>query len=240
MLSAEIKNLSLKKIDNRTLLSDISFTLNNGNLYSVLGENGSGKSTLLKALTGLLDKRFYNIDGKILIDGTDILSANENVLLELRRNKIKYVMQDAMNSFDHLKRMEYYFKRIVKDSSEINELLEYFKLPEQTKLFKLYAYELSGGMAQRVSFVLALLSHPKIILLDEPTSGIDSASANLFLLKLKEYTAQKNNLVLLVTHDLQFAEKSSDKIALLSNGTLSDFIPVQEFFNSEIYKTAYA
>src|SRR5690606_14247637 len=146
----------------------------------------------------------------------------------------------ALISIYNLKRIKYYCKIIFKDSSEINELLEYFKLTEQTKLFKLYAYELSGGMAQRASFVLALLSHPKIILLDEPTSGIDSASANLFLLKLKEYTAQKNNLVLLVTHDLQFAEKSSDKIALLSNGTLSDFIPVQEFFNSEIYKTAYA
>lgn len=240
MLKAEIKKLSLKKIEDRILLSGISFSLHGNKLYSVLGENGSGKSTLLKALTGLLDKRFYNIDGEIIIDGTDILSADESELLNIRRNKIKYVMQDAVNSFDHLKKMEYYFSRIVKDTSEIDELLEYFKLPAKKNLYKLYAYELSGGMAQRVSFVLSLLSHPKIILLDEPTSGVDPAVANLFLLKLKEFTLQDGNLALLVTHDLQFAQKSSDDIALLANGKLSDFIPAQDFFSSQIYKSANA
>jgi ABC-type dipeptide/oligopeptide/nickel transport system ATPase component len=96
----------------------------------------------------------------------------------------------------------------------------------------MYPYEISGGMAQRVSFVLALLSHPEIIILDEPTSGIDSAIANLFLLKLKEFAAKEDNSVLLVTQDITFAEKISDKIAYMANGRLSEFKTVEEFNNN--------
>ena len=235
MFTAEIAKLKLKIVEERILLSEVSFSLRKNKIYALLGKNGSGKSTLLKALTGLLDNRFYHIDGKIFFEGTNILSADNNELLKIRRDKIKYVFQDSVNSFDHLKKMRYYFKNISKDISEADELLKYFLLPDASSLFKLYAYELSGGMAQRVNFVLALLAHPKIIFLDEPTSGIDPAIANLFLLKLKEFAAQDDHLILFVTHDLQFAQMAADEIAFLSDGKLSQFFPADSFFknNSE-------
>jgi ABC-type multidrug transport system ATPase subunit len=88
-------------------------------------------------------------------------------------------------------------------------------------------------MAQRISFVLALLSKPEIIILDEPTSGIDSAIANLFLLKLKDFVKQNRNSVLLITQDISFAEKISDKIAYLSKNRLSTFYNVKDFFNKK-------
>ncbi|MHB8843049.1 MAG: ATP-binding cassette domain-containing protein, partial [Candidatus Aquicultor sp.] len=138
-----------------------------------------------------------------------------------RKEKVRYVFQDTMNSFDHLKTIRYYFDLLAKDKSEIEELTEYFLLPDLKSLYKMYPYEVSGGMAQRISFILALLSHPEIIILDEPTSGIDSAIANLFLLKLKEFTRRNKNSVLLVTQDISFAEKASDEIAYLVNGVLS-------------------
>jgi ABC-type multidrug transport system ATPase subunit len=85
-------------------------------------------------------------------------------------------------------------------------------------------------MAQRISLALALLAHPSLIILDEPTSGVDSAIANLFLLKLKEFVKGDSSSVLLVTQDLSFAKMVSDKIALLSNGSLSEFLSPEEFF----------
>ena len=132
--------------------------------------------------------------------------------------------------------MRYYFNRLAKDKEEINILLSYFILPHYSELCKLYPYEVSGGMAQRISFILALLAHPEIIILDEPTSGIDPAISNLFLLKIKEFVSQGDHSVLLVTHDINFAEKISDEIAFLSDGRLSRFYPKKELFTPvEIY-----
>jgi ABC-type multidrug transport system ATPase subunit len=229
MLKAFIKELSVK--GEKVLLSGIEFELKKNCIHTVLGLNGSGKTTLIKSLTGLLNPQFYSVSGNVFFEGKDILKFNTNELLLLRRDKIKYVFQDAVNSFNHLKTFGYYFDRLAKDKQEINILLSYFILPKYTELYKLFPYEVSGGMAQRISFILALLAHPEIIILDEPTSGIDPAISNLVLLKLKEFTIQEKHSILLVTHDVNFAEKISDEIAFLSGSRLSMFYPKKELFS---------
>lgn len=234
MLEVFIKELFINSKEPRLLLKDINFFLPKNKIYTIVGKNGVGKSTLIKSLTRLLDKNLYSIDSKVFFEGKDLYSLNNNELLEIRKNKIKYVFQDTINSFDPLKKFEFYFKKLAKNQNDIEPLLKYFILPESEKLFKLYPYEVSGGMAQRISFVIALLTQPELIILDEPTSGTDAAISNLFLLKLKEFTGKNNNAVLLITQNLFFAEKVSDKISYLSNGSLTDFYSVEDFFNSEI------
>lgn len=234
MLDISIKNLLLKQQNSfKTILKDISFILPANSIYTIVGKNGSGKSTLIKSLTGLLDKRFYSIEGEILFNSENILSLDQNKLLEVRRKKIRYVFQDAVNSFDHLKMIGYYFNKLVNNNEETEDLLKFFLLPESNKLYKLYPYEVSGGMAQRISLVLSLLMHPEMIILDEPTSGIDSPIASLVLLKLKEFVSINNNSVLLVTQDLLFAKRISDRIAFIKDGSLTNFLPVSEFFNNK-------
>ena len=230
MFEVRIKEINL--IGKKTLLSDVEFNLNDNSIYTILGLNGSGKTSLIKSLTGILNPRFYKINGSVNFDGENILALDYEKILQLRREKIKYVFQDAVNSFDHLKTFEYYFEKLVKDKNDVDPLLEYFLLPKYSELKKLFPYEVSGGMAQRINFVLALLCHPKIIILDEPTSGIDLAISNLFLLKLKEFVKEKNNSALLVTHDLVFAQKISNKIAFLADGKLSEFYSNDEFFSA--------
>ncbi len=235
MVEVDIKEIKLiGERNSRTLLHDIEFEIQPNTINTILGINGSGKSTLIKSLTKLLDEKFYSIDGKIIIDEKDIFELNENELRNLRREKVKYVFQDAMNGFDHLKKLGYYFKEFATDNINIDELLEYFLLPKSKQLFNMHAYELSGGMAQRVSLVLALSTNPQLLILDEPTSGIDTAISNLYLHKLKEFASQKNNSVLLVSQDLTFSKIVSDKIAYLNNGTLSDFYDTEDFFNQKI------
>ncbi len=238
MIRSEIKELSLK--GKRTLLTGVEFELRKGAVFTIVGTNGSGKTTLIKSLTGLLNPRLYSVVGNVIFGGKDLLSLDYDSLLQLRRDKIKYVFQDAVGSFDHLKRFGYYFNRLAKIEDDIEPLLEYFLLPKAEELLKLYPYEVSGGMAQRINFVLALLARPQIIILDEPTSGIDLAISNLFLLKLREFVSGStgNNglngrAVLLVTHDLDFAKKVSDEVAFLSGGRLSKFYPCKDFFNPE-------
>ncbi len=233
MLDVEISDIVIKDV--KTLVSNVRFNLEKNKIYTILGANGSGKTTLIKSLTGLLDKRFYSTSGKVIFEGKNIFTLGCEELLDLRRNKIKYLFQDAVNSFDHLKKFDYYFNLLVNNKKEIDPLLEYFLLPDSRELMKLYPYEVSGGMAQRINFVLILLTHPQIIILDEPTSGIDSAISNLFLLKLKEFVSDKNKASLLVTHDLAFANKLSDKIAFLSDSKLTEFYTPEEFFKINDY-----
>lgn len=220
MLQAEIKRISLKKEKSEeVLLKDVNFSLNENEVLCILGENGSGKSTLIKSLTRLLDDSCYSIEGSIKINGKDILISNENELLEIRKNCFGYVFQDVQNTFDPLKKLEFYFKRYL-NSKEIKELFNYFLLDDVDVIMKKHPYELSGGMLQRLSLIFTLLRNPDIIILDEPTSNVDYPISNLILLKIKEFAEQKNKSVLVVTQDLEFARKF-ENVFIIKNKTLS-------------------
>jgi len=230
MLNVLINKIGISKENKeRVILKNIVFEIEKKSIYTILGKNGSGKSTLLKSLTGLLDNRFYSVNGKVIYDEKDILSLNDNELQKIRKNEIKYVFQDPVNSFDHLKTFRYYFDLVSVDQKSTDEQLEFFLLPDSKTLFKMYPYEVSGGMAQRISFILAILAKPKIIFLDEPTSGIDAPIVNLLLIKLREFV-KEGNMALMVTQDLELARNASKKIALLSDSTLSKFSSPEEFF----------
>jgi ABC-type glutathione transport system ATPase component len=233
ILSVNIKELRLStSTEDKVLLKNISFTLEEKYIYTILGKNGSGKSTLIKSLAGLLDKRFYSIEGTILAGNQDITKLNDSELLKLRREQIKYVFQDAINSFDPLRKLGYYFERFNFDKTESEKLLDYFLLPGLKKISEMYPYELSGGMAQRFSFVLSLLMKPELLILDEPTSGIDPAIANLFLLKIKEFSSADKRTILLVTQDIDFARSAGGYISHIKDKTLSTFKKSEEYFNS--------
>lgn len=224
-------SLSLNSAE-QILLQNIEFTIEPNSVYTIIGKNGSGKSTIAKLLIGMLDRRFYNIEARVIFNNTNILEYGEQDLLVFRNKKVRCLFQDPMNSFDPLKKFSYYFSNFTNDKIETEELVKYFLLPHIKDFIELYPYEVSGGMAQRIAFILTLLSNAEVLILDEPTSGIDAAISNLLLLKLKEYTGQKNNSVLLITQDLLFAEKVSNKIALLDNHSLTDFLSPAVFFQN--------
>jgi len=223
MLKVDIENITISNINNtHLLLKKIDFELSEGKVYTILGKNGTGKSTLIKSLTRLLNENIFS--------DKNISDCDADELLQIRKNEIRYVFQDAANSFDPLKTFEYYFDNSLADKNKINELLEYFLLPDYNEISCLYSYEVSGGMAQRLSMILAFLAEPQLIIFDEPTTGIDYAISNLLLLIFKKFTKEENKMVLIVTHDIIFAEKISDELAFLSDGTLTQFKTKDEFF----------
>ena len=229
MISVNINSVDIiNENHNKRILQNISFKLDTGNVYTILGKNGSGKSTLINTLSKLLDNSIYNIDAAIEFNGRDLLKLSYTELLLIRKEKIKYVFQDSVNSFDALKKFDYYFKMLNVSEEECAEVLEYFLLPRKEKLFKLYSYEVSGGMAQRISICLAILSKPELLILDEPTSAIDINISNLLCNKLKEFVYEQRSCVLLITQDIDFAEHVSDYVAHLINGNLSQFVKLSK------------
>lgn len=200
MLSVNINSVSIINDEmKRKLLSDIKFEIVSGKIYTILGKNGSGKSTLIKALTDLLPKVDFEITGKVIFNSTNLLNTSAENIRNIRQYNIRYVFQDAANSLDPLKKIKYYFDLSNISPLKIEELLIYFQLPAYKNLSELYSCELSGGMAQRLLIVLALLANPDLLILDEPTSGVDYAVMNLILLKVKNYVRDNNKSVLIVT-----------------------------------------
>jgi len=233
MLNADIEIINLLSgSSKKLLLENIKFEIGSKSIYSILGKNGSGKTTIIKSLTGLLPQNLYEIKGKVKFNENDLLNIAPELLRSIRKEKIRYVFQDAINSFDPLRKFEYYFNNSEATMLEIEEYLQYFLLPGYDKISKLYPYEISGGMAQRMSLIIALLAKPNLIILDEPTSGVDCAIVNLILLKLKEFVVDGGNSLIIVTQDINFAEKVSDYIAFISDETISQFFPANEFINS--------
>lgn len=230
MLKANINKVILTNNNaDREVLRNINFSISNNMIYSVLGKNGSGKSTLIKSLTGLLNSDLYKVDGKVLWFDENIFEMKKVRLLSLRKTEIKYVMQDLTWNFDPLKTIKYYFDYTGFKEKSISLQLKSFLLPDYQIISNLHSYELSGGMAQRISLLIAMLSNPKLLILDEPTSAIDYANINLIKLKLLEFK-KTGGSVLIVTQDINFAKEISDKIAFLHDNKLSEFIEIVDFF----------
>lgn len=235
MLNVDLNSVSvLDEDERRVILKEIQFEVQAGSVYTILGKNGSGKSTLIKSLTALLPQEQYAIYGNVFFNDMNLLKTNKDTLRKIRKNNIRYVLQDVANSLDPLKKLKYYFNLSNTETEVIENQLKYFLLPTYKKLCGLHSYELSGGMAQRLLIVLALLADPNIIILDEPTSGVDYAITNLILLKLKEFIKEKDKAVLIVTQDINFAIKSSDYIAYLSKGSLTKFSTPQNFLKLKV------
>jgi ABC-type dipeptide/oligopeptide/nickel transport system ATPase component len=230
MLKAEINNISIRDDGNkRVLLENLFFQLEKNSINIIVGKNGTGKSTMIRSMTRLLDERFYTITGKVLFNDIDLMGLSYDELLKIRQSRIRYVFQDAINSFDPLRNIGYSFRGF-ENNPDMKILFEKLMLPDMKGLFRLYPYEISGGMAQRLLLASSLIAQPELLILDEPTSGIDTPISNLILFLMKEFILKNDNSILLVTQDLQFAEKAGNKIAFLENRTLSPFYSVDEFF----------
>ncbi|MFA6978349.1 MAG: ATP-binding cassette domain-containing protein [Ignavibacteriaceae bacterium] len=234
MIRINIESIALKEeVGSQILLKNVHFTMEDQTIYTVIGKNGEGKSTLVKSLTKLLDENVFSVTGSVEFEGLDLFSLMQKQLTEFRKAQIQYVFQDPVNSFDPLKKIGYYFNLYSFDEIEIIKEFKFFNLPEPSKIFQFYPYEVSGGMAQRIAIILALLKKPKFLLLDEPTSGIDNETIGLVKERLKNFVLQNNSVALIITQDLSFAENFTDFISYLDSGNLSEFVSYKDFFNVE-------
>ena len=216
-------NLSRSEIQSEldliTALRDVSFTVNKGETFVVMGLSGSGKSTLVRCLTRLIDPT----DGHILIDGEDIVEFDENSLREFRRNKIAMVFQQFgllphRNVLDNAA-FGLEIRGIDKESrySTAQEMLDLVGLDGwgESKV-----YELSGGMQQRVGIARALAVNPEIMLMDEPFSGLDPLIRRQMRKELTSLQQEIHKTLVFITHDLEEAVSVGDKIAIMRDGEI--------------------
>lgn len=197
-------------------LDDVSFTVNKGEFIAIIGPSGSGKSTLLHILGGV-DKA---TSGKVLIEGQDIYSLDENALAIFRRRQIGLIYQ-FYNLIPVLNVEENIELPLLLDHREVNK--EYFNSVIETlslkDRLKHLPNELSGGQQQRVSIGRALISKPAIILADEPTGNLDSKNSKEILSLLKHFHNEYNQTLIMITHDESIALQA-DRIIMIEDGKI--------------------
>lgn len=201
-----VRNIE-KKYGDFPALKEVSFSLETGQAAALLGPNGAGKSTLIKCLLGLLD-----YSGKIIFDGQDIRSNSK-----LSKSLISYVPQEPAlydtKTFDIL----IFFAKLRKaDPGRIDEVLRQVNLIQHKN--KLTS-ELSGGMKQRLSFAIALLADSKMLILDEPTSNLDSESRNDILCLIRDLK-EKGYTILFSSHRVDEVLQTADKVISMNEGEI--------------------
>jgi lipoprotein-releasing system ATP-binding protein len=196
------------------VLKDVSFSLSRGEYVSIIGRSGSGKSTLLYILS-TMDTDF---EGELLLDGISIHNKSEKQLAAIRNEKIGFVFQFhyLLNEFTTLKNVMlpgFKLDKVNEEELETNAY-EFLKDLGIEKLANKMAYQLSGGEKQRVAIARAMINDPLIIMCDEPTGNLDSKNADIVFNIFKELTETYNKTLLVVTHDISFAEKTGRIIEL--------------------------
>jgi len=221
----EIEHLTVRYPDVKAL-DDVSFTVNKGDFLGIIGPNGAGKSTLFASMLGLHTK--YN--GKIKFFGQDIRKSKDYL------KEIGYVPQKPIfeknfpATVNDVVRMGL---RKESDADKIDEILQQLWIHE---LSKRRIGELSGGQQQRVFIAKALVNNPKLLILDEPVTGIDQQSIELFYSILRELNSKQKITIIWSSHDLDAVNQLANHVACL-NRTLFFHGESDEFFeNDELVK----
>lgn len=206
-----IKKVYMTKKIEYVAIKDVSISLKKGEFVSVLGPSGSGKTTLMN-LIGTLDRPTH---GRILLDGIDVSSLNDNQLAAIRNRKIGFIFQ-SYNLVPYLSVMQNVLLPLMVEGRDNPETIEKAKglLTEigiGNQLDK-KPNELSGGQQQRVAIARALINDPPIILADEPTGNLDSHTADAVLNLLVKVCKEKSTTILIVTHDPDVASLSERSI----------------------------
>ena len=212
MLEIDIISFKYNEIET---LKNINFNVRNGENIAVIGESGSGKSTLLKLIYGIYDLN----GGKILYDNKAILGPKYNLIVG--EEFIKYLAQDfGLMPFITVAENVGKFLSNSNKKLKSDRIIELLTMVEMNDFADVKAKNLSGGQQQRVALAMVLANEPKILLLDEPFSQIDSFRKNNLRRNLFNYLKTNNIICIIATHDANDALSFSDKTIVLRNGEI--------------------
>lgn len=217
-MSIEIKELSkcFHSKDKKTqALSNVNLSINEGEILCVLGHNGAGKTTLIKSICGLLkpDSGCVSIDGKIVHQNLLYAHKNCGTVLEGSRNIYYY-----LTAYENLR---YFGLLNGLTQTEINEFaIKYLTMFNLEEFKDVPANSFSRGMQQKVAIIIALMKNPKILLLDEPTLGLDIISSDSVISMLKQLAENEKRSIIITTHDIHLIEELNSRLVFMNHGKI--------------------
>lgn len=242
----EVKNLDIK-IKDKHIIKDISFDLREGRNLGIIGESGAGKSMTIYAISSLLPPKDTSIQGEIIYKGqSDLLKLGKNRRKFISEN-IGLILQDSMNSLNPYETIErqmveslrFHHKNMSKDQAldVAKGLLENVGFQWTEENLKKYPHEYSGGMRQRVSIALALTSHPKVLIADEPTTALDAVNQRTFISFLKDLCSKKGISLIYISHNLALTSELCQDVIVMDQGRIVESGPLENVFSSPKHPT---
>ena len=212
--------------------SDISLSIEQGEIISIVGESGSGKTTLIRAILGLLPPGGKITEGRILFDGKDLVKASEQEMEAIRGRDIAMIFQDVGASMDPIQKISRQYRESIAVHEKLSKpeyhsravtMLKRMHLTDTDRVMDSYPFELSGGMKQRVGIAMGMTAQPKLLLADEPTSALDVTIQAQVVHQMRQLRDQYGATIILVTHNMGVASYLSDKIGVMCKSRMVEF-----------------
>jgi ABC-type glutathione transport system ATPase component len=224
----------------KTVVKDISFSLNEGEILGIVGESGAGKSTVIKAAMNLLGKGGLVTKGDIYYKGMDIPDLTDKQMREINGPEIGMIFQNSGSAFcpirtvgEQLYEAVKAHEKISKDDFKIKatELFEKIGFEDPRRVLQSFPFELSGGMQQRVGVAAVMLLKPKVLLADEPTSALDVSIQKLVIDEMLKVRELFGTSMIIVSHNIGVINAMADNVIVMKDGCIVEYGTKDEVIN---------
>ncbi|MDF2473631.1 MAG: transporter ATP-binding protein [Anaerocolumna sp.] len=241
----ELQNLSTSFRTERGLLKAIdgvSFDVHKGEILGVVGESGCGKSVTSQTILRLYDEKYTAVyEGKVLLEGEDILQIPYKKMQDIRGRRISMVFQDALSSLNPVFTVGYQIREAIRIHQKVSkkqankmaiEMLSLVGIPAPERRVKQYPHELSGGMRQRVMIAISLACKPRLLIADEPTTALDVTIQAQIMDLIVQLNQQLDMGVILITHDLGVVAETCSRVVVMYLGQIVEEANVEDIFDN--------
>lgn len=231
-------------------VNGVSFAVAEGELLGLVGETGCGKSVTARSILGLIRPPGHVVGGRITFDAVDLQNLKRRDLQKLRGSEISFVPQNPWGSLNPILSIEQQFRNVIKAhrpdlakqrcSDMALEMLQAVGIHDAMRVLKGHAHELSGGMAQRVVIAIAMVLDPRLVIADEPTTGLDVTIQRQILDLVRRLLREHSRSMILVTHDLGVVAQYCDRVAVMYAGKIVEIGPVHEVMKEPAHPYTHA
>ena len=217
----------------------VTFTVDRGEILGIVGESGSGKSVTSQAILGLHKGSRARVTGRVMLGGTDLVTASEDEMRSLRGSQVSMIFQDPLSSLhpfysigDQISEAYRVHHKVSRRDARKRSvaMLEKVGIPNAGKRYDDYPHQFSGGMRQRAMIAMALIGDPQLLIADEPTTALDVTVQAQILELIKDLRTELNSAVILITHDLGVVAETCENVLVMYGGQAVEKGSVDEVF----------